>query len=146
AVRGMAGREAVVQGVCRNALPATLGDVSAVLPLTPGIVGPLVVGFPAQTAAAFAARMLDGEGGTVAADVVADCMGEVANVIAGQAKALLAGTPYHFAFGTPKVVRGAGHEIPSPPGEDCLVAVFASDAGAVALPPFLTPQPPETPS
>jgi chemotaxis protein CheX len=140
ALREMAGTEVAVQGVCRNALPATLGDVSAVLPLTSGVAGPLVISFPEQTATGLAVRILEGEAVAVAADVVADCVGEVANVIAGQAKALLAGTPYHFAFGTPRVVSGAGHEIPSRPGEDCLVAVFASDVGTFALQLFLSPR------
>jgi CheY-specific phosphatase CheX len=38
--------------------------------------------------------------------MVADCMGEIANIIAGQAKALLHGTPNHFVFSTPTVTLG----------------------------------------
>ena len=56
-----------------------------------------------------------------------------ANVIAGQAKALLAGTPYHFAFSTPSVMTGADREIWPRPGSECLVIAFDSDVGEVVL-------------
>jgi CheY-specific phosphatase CheX len=49
----------------------------------------------------------------------------VANVIAGQAKSLLAGTEYHFVFATPTVVEGR----PAGMGPSDWLAEFASDVG-----------------
>jgi CheY-specific phosphatase CheX len=60
-------------------------------------------------------------------------MGEVANVIAGQAKTLLAETPYQLLLATPRVLSGAGFEVGSLPGIEGLVVVFDSDAGVFAL-------------
>jgi CheY-specific phosphatase CheX len=42
--------------------------------------------------------------------IVNDVAGELANVIAGQAKTMLKGTPYHFTMSIPAVSRRAGCE------------------------------------
>jgi chemotaxis protein CheX len=131
-LREWAGTEAVPGVVYRDPLPRTLGDVSAVLHLALSSEGTLVLSFPARTAETLAARALAGVTEQVDPDLVHDCMGEVANVIAGQAKVLLHDTPYRFTFATPTILTGPGREIP-PPGADCLVVVFDSDAGNFAL-------------
>jgi CheY-specific phosphatase CheX len=41
-------------------------------------------------------------------EIIDDVTGELANVIAGQAKTILKGTPYHFALSIPVVSRRAG--------------------------------------
>jgi CheY-specific phosphatase CheX len=61
----------------------------------------------------------------VAEDMVRDCMGEVANVVAGHAKALLVGRPSHFTLSTP-TVRSGGPVA----GNGGWVIRFESDAGA----------------
>lgn len=63
------------------------------------------------------------------AGIVRDCLGEVVNVIAGQAKTLLYGTPFHFTLGTPTVTDGA----PELAARDRLRLTFASDLGEFAL-------------
>jgi CheY-specific phosphatase CheX len=62
-------------------------------------------------------------------------VGEIANVIAGQAKAILADTPYRFTFTVPEVV--AAREFRPPQSLDCLVVAFRSDQGDFALQLFL---------
>jgi CheY-specific phosphatase CheX len=41
-------------------------------------------------------------------EIINDVAGELANVIAGQAKTILKGTRYHFTLSIPVVSRGAG--------------------------------------
>jgi chemotaxis protein CheX len=128
----LAQTELVVRSVYRTANPRTLGDISAVLGLGAGD-GVLVLSLPAKTAAALAGRVLSDVTSTPEDDLVRDCMGELANVIAGQAKTLLAETPYQLLLATPSVLTGAGLEFGSRPGADGLVVVFGCEAGDFAL-------------
>jgi CheY-specific phosphatase CheX len=65
--------------------------------------------------------------------LVCDCVGEIANVIAGQAKTLLAGTPHQSTFALPQVV--AGNPLSSQPeqGRNCLVMNLCSDLGEFTM-------------
>jgi CheY-specific phosphatase CheX len=126
ALREMAEVEAVV----RDVRPADAADdspeISAVIRLnTAGGVGRLVLGFPWSTAVALTRRVLAGAGDPAAPDMVWDCMGEVANVVAGQAKALLFDRPSHFTLSPPTVATG------EPPDDRTggWVIWFVSDAG-----------------
>jgi chemotaxis protein CheX len=129
----LAQTELAVRSVYRMALPRTLGDISAVLGLTAESGEVLVLSFPAQTAAALAGRVLAEVTQAPEDDLVRDCMGELANVIAGQAKTLLAETPYQLLLATPRVLSGPGLEVGSRPDTESLVVVFGSDAGDFAL-------------
>ena len=129
----LAQTELAVRSVYRTALPRTLGDISAVLGLTAEGGEVLVLSFPAPTAAALAGRVLAEVTQAPDDDLVRDCMGELANVIAGQAKTLLAETPYQLLLATPSILSGAGLEVGSRPGAEGLVVVFGSDAGDFAL-------------
>ena len=128
-LREMAGVEAVVRDAAPAAGPAGFGDVSAVLRLSTGGEGYMVLSLPAATAAALAGRVLGGVIGEPDAAMVLDCAGELANVIAGQAKTMLVGTPHHFTFSTPRVADGD----PGLPAGEWWVAAFLSDAGEFSL-------------
>jgi chemotaxis protein CheX len=65
-------------------------------------------------------------------NLIRDCAGEIANVVAGQAKAMLAGGPYRFTFALPQVIADA-KEWQHQQGLDCLVVAFKSDQGEFAL-------------
>ncbi len=132
-LREWAGTEPVPGAMYREPRPRTLGDVSAMLRLHTAADGILVLGFPTATAQTLASRALAGVMQDVGPDMVRDCMGEVTNVVAGQAKALLHDTPYRFTFSTPTVLTGADREIETPSGADCLVVLFGSDAGTFSL-------------
>jgi len=129
----LAQTELAVRSVYRTALPRTLGDISAVLGLTAEGGEVLVLSLPARTAAALAGRVLAEVTQAPDDDLVRDCMGELANVIAGQAKTLLAETPYQLLLATPRVLSGPGLEVGSRPDAAGLVVVFGSDAGEFAL-------------
>ncbi len=125
--------EPVVRSTYRMTPPRTLGDISAVLGLTAESGELLVLSFPARTAAALAGRVLAEVTQAPDDELVRDCMGELANVIAGQAKTLLAETPYQLLLATPVILTGAGLEVGARSDLESLVMVFASDAGDFAL-------------
>jgi chemotaxis protein CheX len=101
-------------------------ELSAVIRLTaPGGEGRMVLSCPESTATALARRVLVGVADDPPADLVRDCLGEVANVVAGQAKALLVGHPAHFTLSTPTVHTG---NLGAPATERWVIP-FVSDAG-----------------
>jgi chemotaxis protein CheX len=127
----MAEIEVVVRAVSQRALDHTLGDISAIVRLTSAIKGLLVLGFPKPTARALAERVV-GVGDEIDDGLIQDCMGEIANVIAGQAKALLASTRYHFAMSIPEVVAG-GSPLAANGSSGCVIVFFGSELGDFAL-------------
>lgn len=107
---------------------APAADLFAVLPVTTASgEGVFVLALPEATAFALARRILAESGIEPDATVVRDCVGEVVNVVCGQAKTLLSGTPYHFFLSTPQVADSA------PAVEGAFVLAFGSDAGPFAL-------------
>jgi chemotaxis protein CheX len=133
ALTEMAGTEVAVRTVYRAGHPRLLGDLAAVLPVASPTVAALVLHFPARTASALAGRVLAGVMTEPDESMTRDCMGEVANVIAGQAKTLLMGTPHHFTLSTPTVASAADPDAIAYPGAAHLVAVLTSDVGDFAL-------------
>jgi chemotaxis protein CheX len=127
ALRELAGVESILTEAHSTAEPVGFGDVSAILRLNGE--GFLVLSLPAPTAASLARRVLAETLSEVADDMVRDCMGEVANIIAGQAKTLFYGTRRHFTFTTPTVVNGP----PSVQNAQRWVATFHSDVGEFTL-------------
>ena len=124
---------AEARAVYATATPHPSGDISVVLDLTPTPGAMLVLDFPGPTASALADRVLAEAGGAADDTLVRDCMGEITNVIAGQAKAMLHGTPYRFAFSTPKILPGRDPMRGPDRGREFLVVDFASDAGDFTL-------------
>jgi chemotaxis protein CheX len=128
ALREMAGVEAFASKSRRTAGDA-LADLSATVRLTTATGDwRLIMTFPPPTAAELARRILAETTDPVTPDMIADCMGEVANVVAGQAKALLFGTAFHFTLSTPTVVTGL---VEGTDGRR--VIPFDSDVGEFAL-------------
>jgi CheY-specific phosphatase CheX len=128
-LRELAGVEVVVRDVVRASESEGLKDVSVALRLEADTDGLLVLSFPAGTAAALARRVLAEVGQEPDEGMIRDCAAELVNVIAGQAKALLFGTPYHFTLSTPTVLTAG-----SAGGAGGRAAVeFDSDAGPFTL-------------
>lgn len=129
ALREMAAVEAVV----RETRPATAADGRADVSATIRLTAPrgeerLILNFPDHTAAALARRVLADTMDEPGAEMVRDCAGEVANVAAGQAKALLVGSPAHFTISTPTVRVGEPVDVPA----GAWTVVFDSGAGGFA--------------
>ena len=87
-----------------------------------------------EFAARLAARYV-GEDVELSAEMVDDMAGELANVVAGQVKTMLKGTPYHFMMTAPKVRRADAFEVARP------LAVVECEFGSLAVEVDLPPCP-----
>jgi len=129
ALREMAGVEAVVRDARQATSTDSLEGLSAAIRLTAAAgESRLTLSLPEATAKELARRILTETTDQVSTDLVRDCVGEVANVVAGQAKALLVGRPGHFTLSTP-AVRAEG---PAEVTGGWLIR-FDSDAGPFAV-------------
>jgi chemotaxis protein CheX len=129
----MACTEVAVHEIYRATLEDTWGDISAVLGIKSATEGILVLSFPERTAAAIADRVLAGVSVEINDTLIRDCMGEIANVIAGQAKTLLAGTPHELTFSLPQVVVGDSLGSGPKQSHGCLVIAFCCDVGEFTM-------------
>jgi CheY-specific phosphatase CheX len=122
-------QELTATEVAAAELGAPPADVFAVIALRRSAPGRLVLALPAAVLAALAGRYLPA-GVALTPELLDDTAGEFANVIAGQAKTMLKGTPYHFHLAPPQVSRA-----PAPPSGGCepLTLPFAADVGAFHL-------------
>lgn len=132
-LREMAGTEIVVKSVYQKTGYKMFGDISAVIGLIAQAEGSMVISFPKDTAVAIIKRVLASFDNDPSEDIIRDCIGEIANVIAGQVRGALANSPYAFGISTPTIVSGYHHEIRHKAGMPCLVVAFGSDVGDFAM-------------
>jgi chemotaxis protein CheX len=132
-LREWATTDAFPRAVYRKPTRTALGELTAVLRLVSPRGGLLALNFPDRTARTLTARVLARSPEALEEEIVRDCMREMVNVVAGQAKALLLGTPHHFDLSIPRVVVGAGADVGAEPDASSLIAAFDSDGGDFAL-------------
>lgn len=125
--------EADVHSVYRKLGYRIFGDYSAVVGLSAGSDGTLILSFPRESAHDLGGRMLEPLGEAPTEELIQSSIAEVTNIIVGQSKGKLAKTAYKFSMSTPTVVAGQHHEIRYEPGLPCLVAQFTGDVGDFAL-------------
>jgi CheY-specific phosphatase CheX len=106
AVGEWVGADIAVRAATRSSPPGTPGAMLARIDLDGEQLLRLNMIFPPSTAMALARLALRDAAINPDLDLVRDCMCEIANIVAGQAKALLAGTPLHFSFSPPKLDAG----------------------------------------
>jgi CheY-specific phosphatase CheX len=82
------------------------GFLAATLRLMREVPGTMTLVLSVEAAARLAALYLP-SGTTLTEEMIDDVVGEFANVIAGQSKTMLKGTPYHFTLSMPVVARVA---------------------------------------
>jgi CheY-specific phosphatase CheX len=126
----MADVDVVVRSVTRGHAPVAAGDIVASIELT---WGRLRVCAPRTTAQALARRILEGVADEPDGALVPDCMGEIANVIAGQAKTLLAETPYAFSFSVPRVQTDPPSDHPDRPNTEHYVIALGGVMGDMMI-------------
>jgi len=102
------------------------GEVSAVIGITgQDIEGSVALTFQNRLANEIVAAMWDRPVKEITREEVNDGLGELVNVISGQATTELSKEHgSHFSFALPTIVSGFGHEIQSPGGIPCLSIVF----------------------
>jgi chemotaxis protein CheX len=125
--------EPVIREVNRVDFDRTLGDVWAVVGSFPMVPDCVVISLPMNTARGMAERVLGDVREPIDDRIILDCIGELANVLAGQVKSLLATSPYHFSFSLPKVTRGPDSDALAHLGHKCLRMLFNSEVGEFAL-------------
>lgn len=106
-----------------------LGDISGVMGLSGSASGSVVISLPTRLAIEMVSKMLGEAPGETLTPEVSDGVGEIINMISGQAKASLAKTKYHFQISIPTVVMGEHHEITHRQGTPNIVVLFESEAG-----------------
>jgi chemotaxis protein CheX len=109
--------------------PIMHGEVAGVIGLSRAngggnITGSVVVSFPDSLARRIVSRLVNEPPETLAKDMVLDGIGEVANMVGGGAKRLLAGGPYRFEISTPTVLAGHNVNLYNPPDTVSIACEF----------------------
>jgi len=116
-----------------------LGDVSGVMGLSGVATGTVVVSMPTALACLVVGNMFGEPPKAELSPEVADAVGEIINMISGQAKAALVKTKYHFTISIPSVVTGAGHEVMHKKGTPNIVVLFEGAGHEFSLQVCLAP-------
>ena len=109
------------------------GDVSGIMGYSGGALGAIAVTFNSETARQIVARMVGVKPEALTEAEMEDGVGELVNMISGNAKAALAKGPYRFKLSLPSVVRGPGHEIVPGSHAPCAKATFSTEWGEFVL-------------
>ena len=123
-LREMAGVECALRDR-RQVTGGEFAGLTALLRLMGGKEGYLALSCPASVAAELARKVFAESGTEPEAAMIRDCVGEVANVIAGQAKTRLYGTPQHFTLSPPVF----GLERPPDTNASRWVLTYSSEIG-----------------
>ena len=115
------------------------GDISGVMGLSGAATGSVVISMPGRLACEAVGKMLGEAPMKELNESVCDGVAEIINMIAGQAKAALAKTKYHFTISLPTVVKGTGHEIAHKQGTPNIVVIFGAGAQEFAIQVCLAP-------
>ena len=110
-------------------VPTPAYDVSGIVGFTGEVMGSVVVSFRQDTALSIV-KAFSGEEMDVKSDDFADAIGEICNIIAGNAKkefGLVAG------IGIPSVIIGPGHTVARLRDVPCVLIPCTSDAGDFAV-------------
>jgi chemotaxis protein CheX len=99
------------------------GDISGVIGLAGDATGSVAITFSEEIAKRIYAGMV-GQEATALDDDVRDAVGEIANMIAGGAKATLSKEGYDFRIAIPSIIVGSGHTIEHKGKGPCLVVPF----------------------
>jgi chemotaxis protein CheX len=105
---------------------ATQGDISGVIQFAGDATGCVAVTFPSSLAAAIYSRMV-GEAIEEPGEEVRDAVGEIANMVAGGAKAVLAEKGLAVRIAVPNIVVGKNHTIAHRGDGPYLVVPFRLD-------------------
>ncbi|MCA9240740.1 MAG: chemotaxis protein CheX [Planctomycetales bacterium] len=104
--------------------------VSGIIGLSGKAVGTVVINLSEEVACKSASRMLMDDITELNDDVI-DAVGEMANMIAGQAKVEL--EQYELSVSLPNVVTGVGHEVRFPSSSPPVTVTFDTDFGPMLL-------------
>lgn len=98
------------QPFLKNKLPLSQGDVSGIVGLTGTVNGSMAVSFSEGAILEIVSNMF-GEVCTEINEEVRDAVGEISNMISGDARRILAGKGYELQGSIPTVIDGKDHKI-----------------------------------
>ena len=105
-------------------------DISGIIGLSGEAQGTIALSFPKIMALKLVSHMLGAEI-KVVGDELADGVGELTNIVAGNAKVGL--TEYKLSISLPNVVIGKDHMLRSPSGFPSIIVPFTSAMGSFAM-------------
>ncbi len=105
-------------------------DISGVIGLSGEAQGIISLSFPKSLALKIVSQLLGSPVKIIGAELI-DGIGEIANIIAGNAKQYL--TKYKLSISLPNVVIGTGHRIAVQSGVPTIIVPFESTLGAFAM-------------
>jgi chemotaxis protein CheX len=106
--------------------------VSGIIGLGGEATGAVVLNFPEAVAIAAVSKFVGEEASTITSNVV-DGVGELTNIIAGDAKNRLLQKGYKFEIGLPKMVTGRNYITAQNKSVPCIVISFTSDLGKFCI-------------
>lgn len=106
--------------------------VSGIIGLGGEATGAVVVNFPEAVACKIISKFIGEECTAINSNVV-DGVGELANIIAGDAKNRLIQKGYKFEIGLPKIVSGRSYVTAQSKSVACIVVSFTSEVGKFCL-------------
>jgi|ERR1700677_4724700 chemotaxis protein CheX len=106
--------------------------VSGIIGLGGEATGAVVLNFPEAVAVRTISKFVGEEIPSITA-VVVDGVGEITNIIAGEAKNRLIQKGYKFEIGLPKIVTGRSYITAQNKSVPCIVISFASEFGKFCL-------------
>jgi chemotaxis protein CheX len=107
-------------------MPFPTYDISGVIGLSGEAQGSISLSFPEIDAIVFVKRML-GDIEKINEDEMSDGIGEIVNIIAGNAKQYL--TKFNLSISLPSVIIGKRHTLAGQSGSPTIVVPFSSDLG-----------------
>lgn len=111
---------------------AEIYGVTGIIGLGGEASGSVVLNFPAEVAIAGVGSFVGEAYETITSDVV-DGVGELTNIIAGDAKNRLSQKGYSFDIGLPKIVVGRNYVTAQSKSIPCIVIMFNSDIGNFSI-------------
>ena len=124
----MAGIQAEKAGLELKEDLITTYDVSAIIGLTGETSGSIIISMPEKLACKLASNMLMEEITSLNKNVE-DAIGEIGNIVVGDARRSLMQDGYALNISIPTVVIGAGHRISRPGNIPCIAIPFATEFG-----------------
>jgi len=114
------------------------GDISGIIGFAGEAKGSIALTFPESLALKLYSQMV-GETARSMDDMVRDSIGELANMVAGGAKAALAQKGFHFKIAIPSIVVGKNHSIQHGAAAPFLVVPFSAESETFWLEVSFTP-------
>ena len=124
----MAGIQAEKAGLELKEDLITTYDVSAIIGLTGETSGSIIISMPESLACRIASNMLMEEIKTINKNVE-DAIGEIGNIVVGDARRLLIQDGFSLSISVPTVVVGTGHKISRSGDVPCIAIPFTTQFG-----------------